>query len=107
LSELYEAGSTLGPLALESLNDACQWNLEEYAAFVGVMFLQNATKKHYYSISFPFDGDSCTEPLGFWHLIRTYSINAFTCCLGKPGYKIDEENLGDSVNVTLHWGTFI
>jgi hypothetical protein len=100
LSEPYEAESTLHLLALESLNDACQWNLKEYATFVGVMLLQNVTKRHCYSISFPIYGDRCTEPLGFWHLIRAYSIRILTYCLGNPGYKIDEEERGDGVKMT-------
>jgi hypothetical protein len=63
--------------------------------FVGVMVLKNATRKHCYCISFPVDGDSCTEPLDVWHLIRTYGISVLTYCLGKPGYKIDEDKLGE------------
>jgi hypothetical protein len=56
-------------------------------------------KRHCYNISFPLDCDSCTEPLGFWRLIWTYSISVFTYCLGNPGYKIDEKH-GDRVKMT-------
>jgi len=97
MSELYEARATLDPLALETWNDACQWDLEEYATFVEVMLLQNVTNK---------TGDSCTESLGFRRLIWTYSISVLTYCVGNPGYKIDEEKHGDGVKVTF-WRNFV